>query len=161
MIYDHLNGFIAKCVPKRRVDTLNCPFWFTPELKCLKNRRNQIFNKNKLTNSNFYCIEYIKLKYSFIQHNSACYKNYLVKVKNNIKINPKNFYDFVNSKRKSAVYRSTMSYSGTASSDDKAISNLFATFFKTTYSTEIFNEFKKYPYSLQSFDFAIPVIDEW
>ena len=45
-----------------------------------------------------------------------------------------------------------MSYSGTASSDDKEISNLFATFFRTTYS-EIFNESEKYPYSLQSFDF--------
>ena len=54
-----------------------------------------------------------------------------------------------------------MSYIGTASSDDKEISNLFATFFKTTYSTEIFNDFEKYPYSLQSFDFPIPVIDEW
>ena len=54
-----------------------------------------------------------------------------------------------------------MSYIGTASSDDKEIFNLFATFFKTTYSTEIFNDFKKYPYSLQSFDFPIPVIDEW
>ena len=40
--------------------------------------------------------------------------------------------------RKSAVYPSTMS----ASSDDKEISNLFATFFKTTYSTEIFNDFE-------------------
>ena len=47
-----------------------------------------------------------------------------------------------------------MSYIGTASSDDKEISNLFATF-TTTYSTEIFNDFEKYPYSLQSFDFPI------
>ena len=86
---------------------------------------------------------YIKLIYSFSQLNYACYKNYLVKVKNNIKINPKKFYDFVNSKRKSAVYPSTMSYIGTVSSDDKEISNLFATFFKTTYSTEIFNDFEK------------------
>ena len=71
----------------------------------------------------------------FIELNTVCYKNYVVKVKNNIKINPKKFYDFV-----------------TASSDDKQISNLFAIFFKTTYSTEIFNEFENYPYSLQSFE---------
>ena len=64
-------------------------------------------------------------------------------------MNTKKFYDFINSKRKSAVYPSTMSYSGHASSDDKEKSNLFATFFKTTYSTDIFNEFEKYPYSLQ------------
>ena len=57
-------------------------------------------------------------------------------------------------------YPSTMSYSGTASSDDKEISNLLATFFITTYSTETFNELEKYPYSLQRFDFPIPVIDE-
>ena len=43
--YDKLNGFIAKCIPKRSVDTSNCPCWFTPELKSLKNRRNKIFNK--------------------------------------------------------------------------------------------------------------------
>ena len=73
--------------------TSNCPCWFTLELKSLKNRRNKIFNKYKLTNSNFYYFEYINLKYSFIQLNSACYKNYVVKVKNNIKINPKKFYD--------------------------------------------------------------------
>ena len=102
--YDKLNGFIAKCVPKRSVDTSNCPCWFTPELKSLKNRRNKIFNKYKLTNSNFYYIEYIKLIYSFSQLNSASYKNYLGKVKNNIKMNPKKIYDFVNSKRKSAVF---------------------------------------------------------
>ena len=54
-----------------------------------------------------------------------------------------------------------MSYNGIASSDYKEISNLFATFIKTTYSTKFFNEFEKYPYSLQSFDFPIPVISEW
>ena len=54
-----------------------------------------------------------------------------------------------------------MSHIGTASSDDKEISNLFAKICKTTFSTEIFNEFEKYPYSLQSFDFPIPVVDEW
>ena len=34
-------------------------------------------------------------------------------------------------------------------------------YIKTKYSTEIFNEFEKYSYTLQSFDFPIPVIDEW
>ena len=37
-LYDKLNGFIAKCAPKRSVDTSNCPCWFTSELKSLKNR---------------------------------------------------------------------------------------------------------------------------
>ena len=46
------------------------------------------------------------------------------------------------------------------SSDDKVISNLFSTLFKTIYSTDIFNEFEKYPYSLQNFDFPITVIDK-
>ena len=53
-----------------------------------------------------------------------------------------------------------MTFRGTVSSDDKEMSNLFATFFERTYSTEIFNEFEKYPYSLQSFDFPIHVMDE-
>ena len=93
-------------------------------------------------------MEYIKLKYLLIELNSVCCKSDLVKVKNNIKMISTKFYDFVNYKKKSAVYPSTMTYSGTVSSDDKEISNLFATFFKTTYFTEIFNEFEKYPYSL-------------
>ena len=62
--YDKLNAFIAKCVPKRSIATSNCPCWLILELKSLKNRKNTIFNKYKLTNSNFYYIEYIKLKYS-------------------------------------------------------------------------------------------------
>ena len=53
----------------------------------------------------------------FIELNTVCYKNYVVKVKNNIKINPKKFYNFENTKKKSEVYPSAMTYSGT--SDDK------------------------------------------
>ena len=40
----------------RSVDTSNCPGLFTPELKSLKNRKNTIFNKYKLTNASFYYI---------------------------------------------------------------------------------------------------------
>ena len=41
--YDKLNGFIAKCAPKRRVNTSNCPCWVTSELKSLNIEEIQFF----------------------------------------------------------------------------------------------------------------------
>lgn len=75
---------------------------------------------------------------------------YLNKMKSKFNRDPKSFYMFVNSKRKSSIYPSVMKYRNQESSDDKVISNMFAEFFSNTYSSDSYNIDMKYPYDIKS-----------
>jgi len=74
-------------------------------------------------------------KYHHLRFNAQCYKNYLARCKIQFTLDPKQFYNFVNTKRKSSSYPSSLKFENSAANTDQAIADLFAQFFQTTYST--------------------------
>ena len=135
--------------------------WETPRLKYLKNKRNRLFKKYKQTGTLLSYAQYAEARYRYAQCNKLCYRNYLQNVKARIKLDPKKFFDFVNSKRKSFGYPAQLKFNGRISRTDSEAANLFADFFSTVFSNESFDpsNFEIDVPSLAS-NVSIPIIDE-
>ena len=69
-------------------------------------------------------------------------------MKHNLKQNPKSFYNFVNSKRRSRIYPNSLKFGSISADDDLSISNIFADFFATTYSTKNYDKSVLYPFHI-------------
>ena len=82
---------------------------------------------------------------------------------NNFIKNPKSFYTFVNSKRKSTVFLSFMNFVDKEScSVDVIWCDMFADFFASTYYKVAYNDTNMYPFSLTSAQVIyIPTFSDW
>lgn len=143
-----LNECFLLSVPKRLPPKTNGPPWNTNYLSRLKNKKNKMFKNYKKYGTSMNYTKYTVSRSEYTVANQWAYKNYLIKIKNNFKNDPKSFYKFVNSKRRATDFPSVMKYEDLESSDDKAISNMFADFFASTYSLAAFNNNNLYPYTI-------------
>lgn len=148
--YNKLNSFLDLCVPKQIYTNLSGPPWNNKQLVQVKNKKNKFYKKFKQTGSHLFYLKYSVCRAEYTLLSKSCYNNYINKVKYNFKRNPKSFFKFVNSKRKSTGFPSSMKFNQNESSDDAVISNLFADFFSTTYSNATYNDSADYPYTISS-----------
>ena len=157
--YSIISSFISETVPMSKNKT-NCgPPWNSATLRWLKNRKNRLFKQFKITQNPTYHCHYLIARNKFNMENKRCYNSYLFKVKSNIRRNPKLFYNFVNSKRKVTTYPTTMKMNGILYSNDADISNVFAGFFASTYSSKTINEMIIPNHIQEVFPINIPFLD--
>lgn len=64
---------------------------------------------------------------------SVLYRNYIASIQSDLKRDPRGFWRFVNLKRKSSTYPSTMRWDNSTASKTIDICNLFADYFRTVY----------------------------
>ncbi|CAG9128671.1 unnamed protein product [Plutella xylostella] len=62
-----------------------------------------------------------------------CYDSYMSRIENSLHTNPKAFWSFIKNKRKGSSFPSTMNYLGNSSSSGDEISNLFSSYFHSTF----------------------------
>ncbi|XP_055381340.1 uncharacterized protein LOC129611940 [Condylostylus longicornis] len=105
-----LHGF-DMYVPKTRNKSIDSsPVWFSIELKKLRNKKNKAWRKYVKTQSSESYSTFINLFYSFKRLCEVSYSNYLSGCSLELKQNPKSFWKFVNSKRKSDQFPNFMTY---------------------------------------------------
>lgn len=81
-------------------------------------------------------------------------------MKNELVSNPKSFYGFIKSKRRSNDCPKSLHFGSDVADDDTGISNIFASFFKTTYSDNVYDSTFQYPYYIEEFStVTIPLLD--
>ena len=129
-----VSTFLFQPLKKSRI--CSGPAWFTKDLRSLRNFRNRMHKRFKVSGSAVDYIKYSVAKCRFNSLNKTCYNNYLNLMRCKLKSNPKDFYKFVNSKRKTDGFPSTMRYGNTESSEDLVIADFFANFFESTYSND-------------------------
>jgi len=135
------------------------PPWFNKELTHLRIVKSRLYIKFKNTGSQSTLCKYLSARLSFTGLNDQCYNNYLNRCKFQFAQDPKQFYNFVSTKRKTSSYPSSLFLENTTVTSDQAIA-LFAKFFQTTYST--------LPHSEQPYSYAVsksnlifcPIINE-
>jgi len=89
------------------------------------------------------------------------YNDYLFRCRLQFAQDPKRFYNFVNSKRKSSLLPHLVSYENKTANNDQAAADLFAEFLQSTYSVNSYSPSTSYPYNLQKSNFIPePVITE-
>jgi hypothetical protein len=133
--YSILSSIIDNFTPKIvKRDKLSEP-WLNKELRSLRNQRNKLYKIIKSAEApNIEIInEHRKLAEEFKVKSMTAYDEYVQEIGNNILYNPKKFFDFVNTKRKSNGYPHTMSSNGVTSSSPIEICNFFADKFQKVY----------------------------
>lgn len=157
ILYDCFSTSVPKMLPPKS----NGPPWNTKHLSSLKNRKNKMFKNYKKYGTSMNYTKYSISRSNYTIANQFAYNNYLINIRNNLRNNPKSFYKFINSKRRSSDFPSVMKYENLESSDDKSISNMFADFFSSTYSSSVYNNNNTYPYTIPDSTFInIPSINQ-
>jgi len=134
MFYTAIKSFFDSCAPMY-YPSISKPPWFNKELTHLRNVKSRLYIKFKNTSSQSILCKYLSARLNFTVLNAQCYKNYLNRCKFQFAQNPKQFYNFVSTKRKTSSYPSSLFFENTTVTSDQAIADLFAKFFQTTYST--------------------------
>jgi len=103
------------------------PRWFTNALQRLKNLKTNTYKKYKKSGKPSDFSKYVVARSDFNVYLSRC--------KFEFSNDPKQFYNFVNAKRKSSALPSSVRFNSMEASTDSEIADLFAEFFQTTYSS--------------------------
>lgn len=148
MFYKTMFNYMEECIPKHVPRKKSGPPWNSRQLSSLKNLKNKYFKKFKITGSSFHYGKYSVARAEYNLLNTELYKIYLGNVKRNFVQDPKSFFNFVNTKRKSTGFPKFMNYLCSESSDEVAISNMFADFFASTYSDALYDPSTVYPYKI-------------
>lgn len=129
---NHLYEVIFNCVmlttPLKKKFYTNRPPWFNSDLAKIRNARNNAAKKDR----NLFRF----LRSEFNALNLLSYKQYIEKTQIEIKSNPKTFWTFINSKKKSNGFPSIMNYDNIDSSSPQTIVDMFADFFKSVYQND-------------------------
>lgn len=118
----------------------NNPPWFNKDLINLRNRKKKLYRRWKLSKNDDDRVAFLNFSKQFDGLHCIAYKNYITKAQNSMASNPKSFWNFVNSKRKTFGFPSSMCFNDVTANNSGDIANLFATFFQSIYSrTDIVN----------------------
>ncbi|XP_075150626.1 uncharacterized protein LOC142224724 [Haematobia irritans] len=114
----------------------------------IENRKNKFFKNFRKLGS---LSSYSKYAIARSEYNLECrapYRNYLVLMRHQIKTNPKNFYKFVNSKRRTGVLPNYLKNGSLMAEGDKDICCMFANYFASTYSCQVYDTSAGYPFHI-------------
>jgi len=109
LFYSVLNSIFCECVPDSFPLTLDRPPWSTNQLQRLRNLKTNFYKKYKKSGTNFNVL------------NSHCYSMYLNRCKFEFSKDPREFYNFVNAKRKSSALPSSVRLNSIEASTDPEI----------------------------------------
>ncbi|XP_075162973.1 uncharacterized protein LOC142235596 [Haematobia irritans] len=159
--YSILQDCISKSVPRIIINDNSGPPWNTRVLSKLKNQKNKMYKRLKKSGSalDFSTYSIARSKYNIA--NKLAHQDYLNRMKDQLRVDPKSFYKFVNSKRQSSGLPTYLKYKSSTADNDVDISNIFADFFATTYSDKCYDGNNIYPYMTRNCNrIDISYIDE-
>lgn len=124
-------------VPKKAVKVLTCPPHFNKYLRKLRNERNRYYKKFKKSKNAEHYDKWFNLsnRFRIEEERLNCeHKSFLI---SKIKDDPKQFWNYINHKRKNNNYPILMKFNDKESCKDSEISNLFKQFFQSVYQEPI------------------------
>lgn len=128
---DTMNTLIESNVPKSTFKLYsNKPKWWSPELQRLKNRRDKLY-KRKIRGDMI--AEYETVLREFNELNERRHGDYILRVQENVKSDPKQFWNFAKISGGSTTYPCQMYYNDNVSQSLNETVNLFADYFESIY----------------------------
>lgn len=136
-IHDILTSIFSRAVtdfvPYKSLSTKDKPPWFNPRLSEAKNAKNKAHKKFKDSNCESNRLRFIQLRNDFDTLHKFLYNQYIFKIENSLKSNPKSFWLYLNSLRKTCGFPSSMEFEGRKSNNTLESCNLFAKFFQNVF----------------------------
>ena len=137
--YFILFNIFKKSVPLERKKSLNfTPPWYSKDLIKLKNYKNRLWKKYLKCKSNSNYSNFVNSFNLFQESSSQLYDKYLIEIKNKVFSDSRSFFNFINTKKKSDGYPSTLNFNSESSNDAQVISDFFASFFESAFDSNNF-----------------------
>lgn len=137
ILFSGIDRFVPISVFK---NNRNNPPWFNKCLINLGNRKKKLYRKWKRSNNASVKLAFSSVSNEFDSMHKIAYRNYINKVQNDLILNPKSFWNFVQSRRKTCGFPSTMSYNNVSGNNSIDVANLFGSFFQNTYRLDNVNK---------------------
>lgn len=154
---DILYDAFEKFIPKRKVKKFdNMKPWMNDELKRLKNKKNKLHKSLKKEYDENVNREYLKVSKEMDAKLKLAYDNYISKVKSEIIVEPTNFWNFINIKRKVSANPSSIIHLGEEICGDQQIGDHYADFYQTVY--KCYPRCEDRSFVEQSLSFGPPVL---
>ena len=138
--YELLLSGLEQFVPVLLSKSCNHPPWYTREIIILKNRRNRAHKSYANSTDNRAKVnqkaKFVILNKEFQRISSNAYDRYIKQTESDLIRHPKKFWFYVDSKRKTNGFPSTMSFNGVKASSPENICKLFSEFFQTVYISD-------------------------
>lgn len=133
--YSNVFNCLTQSVPVvKQKSTSSSPPWYNSDLRSLRNKRNKLWRIYLTSRSDFDLLNYQNTNSLFSELCDALYQDYLNRMQSCIITDPKRFFHFINAKRKSDSYPSTLNYLNSSSDDPQIVANFFAQFFRQSFS---------------------------
>lgn len=138
--YDVLLDGFEKFIPLKKKMSVNDPPWYNKRLRNLKNRVSKASKRYK-AETNLDKLPELKMKFlslskEFATLRDQSYNKYLVNTEEMLISNPKKFWNYVKSRKKTSGYPSMMSKGTRKSSNPIETCDLFADFFESVYVSD-------------------------
>ncbi|XP_045445727.1 uncharacterized protein LOC123653788 [Melitaea cinxia] len=134
VFYNILEAVIVKYVPQKNFKHRDhYPPWFSGCLVKIVKEKSKYHKKWKIYGriSDYDSFRLLRKRQKEIQE--SCYKNFLLANETNIKMNSKNFWSFVKSKKAAPVIPNSMTYNSISLTNGSDICNIFNEYFKSVY----------------------------
>ncbi|CAG9121479.1 unnamed protein product [Plutella xylostella] len=129
IIYEFRDTFI----PIHSPSTSKFPPWYNSCLVKMIKEKNKYFRKYKLYGNLSDKSSFILIRDRVCKAERQCYNTYINRIENSIASNPKAFWSFVKSSKGRGTFPAEMSYAGHLSDTGQGISELFSTYFHSTF----------------------------
>lgn len=133
--YSIINGFISSHTPKSKL-SVDFPKWFSKRLIGLIHEKEFYLKMKKRTNDPVYMILFIEKRREVKREKKRCLFEYQSNIEGLIKSNPKSFFSYTKSLKKSNHLPSEMHYKNERSENINATTNLFAKYFSSVYAPD-------------------------
>lgn len=134
--YEILYSTFDAFIPVKKVASRKFPRWFSGELIDLTIRKKIMHKKFKSSGFNHYYNLFSDLRRQCNVLSQECYKNYVRKTESSLQHNSKQFWNFINSKRKSNDLPNSVFLDDDIADMGPDAASLFAKFFSSVYVTE-------------------------
>lgn len=128
LFYEKIEQFFSACVPLKKVTSSAHPKYFDKCLINLKNRTNKAHKAYKSGRCEYQV--YSDLRKEFKRYSVVAYERYVERTENEIRVNPRRFFSYVDEKKKIDKLPQKMCYADKESSDPREISNMFVDHFR-------------------------------
>lgn len=128
-----INRWLELNVPRVRPPV--SPAWSTSRLRRLKRERNACQRKLRRRRTHTNTCNFHRAANAYRHLNASLYKSYVLRVQTNLRSNPRGFWRFVNSKRKSTSVPSNVYLENVAATSTSESCELFARHFASVFSS--------------------------
>lgn len=137
LFYEKLSDGLERFVPVLTKKHTSHPPWYTRTVINLKNRKSRAHKKLSKPHLLSDRVAYYSLNKEFQRKQKLAYESYLLDLQNGLTDNPRNFWKYVGSKKKTKGYPASMYLKDEKAAEPEGICDLFSKFFQSVYVADV------------------------